>query len=147
MDIYLAQNALSLISLFAMALQDLKYKKISCIVLYAYLFTGAVNAYFTRHPVNIVISAMPGIVLLILGLVTNEKIGYGDGLVVLGLGFWLGLFPTLFILFVGTILSSVVSLIYMINLKRKGLSVKKMIPFVPFILIGMVVFICYGKTY
>ena len=77
MDIYLAQNALSLISLFTMALQDLKYKKISCFVLYVYLFTGAINACFTRYPVNIVISAMPGIVLLILGLVTNEKIGYG----------------------------------------------------------------------
>lgn len=147
MDLRLAQNALSLLGLFTMSVQDLKHKKISCFVLYVYLLTGAVNAYMTQNAFNIVVSAVPGILLLILGFLTTEKIGYGDGLVVLGLGLWLGFESTVSILLIGSMLSSIVSLIYIFILKHKGLSVKKMIPFVPFILLGLAVFLIYERTY
>lgn len=144
MDIHLAQNALSLAGLFAMSVQDIKSKQISKILLYVYLFSGLINALITRNMFDCVVSAMPGIVLLILGFLTKQEIGYGDGLVVLGLGFWLGAGAAITILLIGSVFSSIVSLIYLAVHKIKGLCVKKTFPFVPFILLGLAVFVCYG---
>lgn len=143
MDIRLVQNVLSLMGLLPMVVQDIKYRKISCLVIYVFLLTGGVNAYLTQTGFEILISILPGAAMLILGFLTDEKIGYGDGLVVLALGLWLGFEELLYALLIGTVLSSAVSMCCLLKYRKSEL-IRVKIPFIPFMFVGLVGAMFYG---
>lgn len=143
MDIRLVQNVLSLLGLLPMVVQDMRYRKISCLIIYVFLLTGGVNAYLTRMGLEISMSILPGAVMLILCFLTNEKIGYGDGLVVLALGLWLGFEELLYALLIGTVLSSTVSICCLLNYRKSEL-IRVKIPFIPFMFVGLVGAMFYG---
>ncbi len=144
MDTQLVLNAVSLMGVTALGIQDAIYMKIQKWMAYSFVISGLMVSMIFRNPADIALSAVPGLILLIVSIATKEKIGLGDCVTVIGLGLWTGIRGTLLSLFIGIGLSSVVSIIYMAIIKIKGLSGKKAIPFIPFLLCGLVVSIVSG---
>ena len=87
----------------------------------------------------VVLSAIPGVIFWILSFITGEKVGYGDGWVLIMIGLFLGLWKCFVILIIGLILSS---LMFLILLAVKRVSRNYQLPFVPFLLLGMGVVVC-----
>lgn len=85
------------------------------------------------------LSLAPGIMFWSLSFLSEEKIGYGDGWVLLMIGLFLGVGRCFLILLAGLVLESCVVLILLAFRKvhRNG-----EVPFVPFLLFGMGVVIC-----
>ncbi|MDE6748759.1 MAG: prepilin peptidase [Lachnospiraceae bacterium] len=79
-------------------------------------------------------SLLPGMFFLLLGFCTREKVGYGDGLMLIILGLFLGFFRCFLILCVGLIFSSVFALILLI-FRKAGRNSR--LPLIPFLTIGM----------
>ena len=71
-------------------------------------------------------------------VITKENIGYGDGLTVIVLGLWTGIWFTFYVLCVGLMLSGFCAAVYLIKKKRET------IPLIPFLLIGMEVVLIYA---
>lgn len=86
------------------------------------------------------LSLLPGAVFFLLGFVTREKVGYGDGWVLLMIGFFLDFSRCFFILLAGLLIESVVALVLLALRKIKR---DKEIPFCPFLLLGMGVMLCF----
>lgn len=76
---------------------------------------------------------IPGAAVLGLSFLTEGQIGTGDGLVLICLGFLLGCRRTLFILFIGLLLSSICSVVLLI---RRKAGRKSRIPWMPFLFGG-----------
>ena len=144
MDTQLVLNAVSLLGVTALGIQDALYMKIQKWMAYAFVISGLIVSMILRSPINIALSAVPGLILLVISIATKEKIGLGDCVTVIGLGLWTGTEVALLSVFIGIGLSSVVSIIYMAINKIKGLSGKKAIPFIPFLMCGLVVSIVSG---
>ncbi len=79
-------------------------------------------------------SLLPGSFLLLLGFLTGEKVGYGDGLLLLVVGLFLGFYPCLLILCSSLVLLSLCALI-LLCLRKVNKSSR--LPFVPFLAMGM----------
>ena len=73
---------------------------------------------------------LPGLLILVIAKITGEKIGYGDGWVVLILGSFLGLFEIYVMLQFAFILAAVVS-VGLLCTKKAGREYR--IPFLPFL--------------
>ena len=115
--------------------QDIKNKKISNY----YLWIGGIIGLFFNiiecwEEVNKVtewlIAFIPGVVVLVLAKITKEKIGMGDGWVVIILGNFLTAFEISILLQVAIILAAVFSLILLCG---KRVSASYSIPFLPFL--------------
>ena len=144
MDTQLVLNAVSLLGVTALGIQDALYMKIQKWMAYAFAISGLIVSMILRSPANIALSAVPGLILLVISIATKEKIGLGDCVTVIGLGLWTGTRGAILSVFIGIGLSSVVSIIYMAVNTIKGLSGKKAIPFIPFLMCGLVVSIISG---
>lgn len=79
-------------------------------------------------------SLLPGVFLLLLSFCTREKVGYGDGLLLIILGLFLGFYRCFLVLCFGLIFSSVFALILLLFC-RAGKNSR--LPLVPFLTIGM----------
>lgn len=80
------------------------------------------------------LSLLPGVSFLLTGFATGEKIGYGDGLILIAAGLFLGIYPCFLALCTGLIVSAAAALILLL-FRRAGRNSR--IPFAPFLLIGM----------
>lgn len=117
------------------ALMDGKYKAISAI----YLWIGGVMAFgfFSSEwmmqkpePLGILFRLFPGIIFLVIGWATREKIGYGDGILLLILG---GCLPeiTIWQTWMTAIFLLTLWAIILLGMKRgKG---ETKLPFLPFL--------------
>lgn len=85
---------------------------------------------------NVLISAAPGVLLAGLSVLTEGKIGLGDGIVVLSLGLLLGCRNTLIVVLCGLLLSAVWSAGLLI---RKKAGKESRIPLMPFLLAGFAI--------
>ena len=122
-----------------LAVYDIKWKKIPVV---AILISGLLSVlYFAagkQCTVEYAIYCMlPGMLLLFLSLVTKEKIGYGDGVAVLILGFWTGALFCAEAVCVGIVMSGIYSLYRIIRKNNQP------IPFLPFLLIAVEVILIY----
>lgn len=79
-------------------------------------------------------SLLPGVFFLLLSFCTREKVGYGDGIMLIILGLFLGFFRCFLILCVGLIFLSGFALILMV-FRKVGRNSR--LPMVPFLAIGM----------
>lgn len=79
-------------------------------------------------------SLLPGTLFLLLSFLTREKVGYGDGLLLLVLGLFVGFRSCLIDVCIGLICASAFALILIVFRKAQRNSE---IPFVPFLAIGM----------
>ena len=86
-----------------------------------------------------VLSVIPGATFWILSFFTSEKVGYGDGWILIMIGLFMGLWKCFLILMIGLTLSSLVVLIL---LAFRKVSRNYQLPFAPFLLLGMGVVVC-----
>lgn len=86
-----------------------------------------------------VFSVVPGVMFWMLSLITGEKVGYGDGWMLVMIGLFVGLWKCFLILLVGLVSESVAVLILLATRRIAG---DRRIPFAPFLLFGMGVVIC-----
>lgn len=86
------------------------------------------------------LSLIPGMGFLLLSFLTREKVGYGDGWVLLMIGLFSGFFQCFLILLIGLFLESLVAVILLV---LKKIQRDKEIPFSPFLLLGMGVTLCF----
>lgn len=86
-----------------------------------------------------VVSVVPGILFWGISLLTGEKVGYGDGWLLIMTGLYVGVRKCFLILFAGLVVQSVVVLVLLVIKKVSG---EREIPFAPFLFLGMGVVIC-----
>ena len=82
----------------------------------------------------VVLSVLPGAAFWLLSLLTAEKVGYGDGWILVMIGLFTGLRRCFLILLVGLMAESAVVLIL---LAVRKISTDREVPFVHFLLMGM----------
>ncbi len=80
------------------------------------------------------VSLLPGVLLLLVGIVTGQSVGYGDGLITLCFAPAMGLYGTCFSLVIAMAASAFVSII-ILALRKGGRNTR--LPFVPFITLGV----------
>lgn len=86
------------------------------------------------------LSLLPGAGFFLLSFLTGEKVGYGDGWVLLMIGLFLGVYQCFLILLVGLMAESAVAIVLLVLRKIKR---DREIPFLPFLLLGMGVVVCF----
>lgn len=103
------------------------------------LILHAAGAMGEKTWLSIGVSAFPAAVFWMISFITREKVGYGDGWVLLMIGLFVGLIKCFLILMIGLILESVILLILLVfhKIRRDG-----EVPFVPFLLLGLGAVIC-----
>lgn len=80
-------------------------------------------------------AGMPGALMMGLSMLTGGRVGLGDGMVLLAIGFLLGFRDTSAILLIGLLLSSFWSVILLV---RKKAEKESRIPWMPFLLAGYI---------
>lgn len=114
-----------LVHLMVLSAEDLWERQLFLPVIWELGITGLIWRLWTGE----LPALLPGLFLLMAGCVTKEKVGYGDGWLVLALGMWMDN-PEIFkMLLVGSILSS----IWGICVHRRE------VPFVPFLTAAYVI--------
>ena len=86
-----------------------------------------------------VMSILPGVMFWMLSFVTGEKVGYGDGWMLIMIGLYTGLWKCFLILLTGLVSESLLLLILLVV---RRISKDRQIPFAPFLLFGMGVVVC-----
>lgn len=129
---------MALFMLAYLAMQDIKRKEVSLLVLVisgcAALLFLAVGGYLTI--IGIAGRILPGILMMTLSLTLKESIGYGDGATILVLGLWTSMNCSIRVTMVAIMLTGVYGMFLWIGKRRK-----QRIPFVPFLLVAMEVFL------
>lgn len=82
---------------------------------------------------------VPGIVLVLLAFVSGQKIGYGDGMMMIVSGIGLGFTKSMDICLVAVTLVAITAVILFVTRKKK---LNDSIPFAPFLLLGNIVIMC-----
>lgn len=90
--------------------------------------------------VEVGLSLTPGMLFWMLSFISGEKVGYGDGWVLLMIGLFLGAGRCFLVLMTGLMAESFVVLVLLAFRKVRG---DGEVPFVPFLLMGMGVVVCF----
>jgi len=136
----MAAYCVSLLFLAILAAEDIREKRVSVYKLS--LFAGLAVLYlvlskqFDRRA--IAGRLLPGGFLLLLGFFTRESIGYGDGAAVAILGLWTDGWFAMMVTGAAIMLAGVYGAISLLRKK------KELIPFLPFLLLGMEVVLFYA---
>ena len=88
---------------------------------------------------SVLLSLFPGIMFWLISFVTREKVGYGDGWLLIMIGIFVGLRNCFLILLAALVLESIIVLVLLAVRKISG---DRQIPFAPFLLLGMGVVLC-----
>ncbi len=87
----------------------------------------------------VAVSLLPGAGFFLLSFLSGEKVGYGDGWVLLMIGLFLGVYRCFLILLTGLLAESAVAIVL---LAFRKIQRDKEIPFSPFLLLGLGVALC-----
>lgn len=125
---------------------DIKRKKIPVYMLIILAAAGIISN-FTVGEFDIekrIIAMLPGMIVLIVSMITKQQIGYGDGMIILIMGLYIDIDDILSIVLSSFLLSSIAAIILMTVFKKKK---NFEMAFSPFLLIGYglvkgVYFIC-----
>lgn len=114
---------------------DLKKREILLLPTILYACVGLFLCFWNFHtPLAEILSALlPGIFLLLVGRISQGKVGYGDGILVLSIGIWSGFLKCLLSLTTGLLLASFWAILTLIIKKYRS---NDELPFVPFLLFG-----------
>lgn len=82
-----------------------------------------------------------GLIFLVISKITGQALGYGDGIIILILGIYLGFWDLSVVLMVAFFAASVMAMVLIVVKRGKR---KRTMPFVPFLCIGYVVFVLMG---
>jgi len=84
---------------------------------------------------EILVSAIPGFVLVLISLASSGKVGIGDGLIIIPFGLMLGFWDSTTSIILAMIFSGLVAMFLLITKKKSG---SYELPFLPFLLCGLV---------
>lgn len=130
-------ESLMLLFLVINSYTDIKKKKISVVVCLVFLIVGVIFSILNKQ--ESLISLLGGVgvggLLLLVGKFYNQSVGFGDGLIFIVSGLYLGFIRNTVLLLYGLIICAVVSVI-LITFKKFKL--KDKIPFVPFVLVAYI---------
>lgn len=85
------------------------------------------------------LSVIPGVMFWMLGFISGEKVGYGDGWILVMIGLFVGLWDCFLILMTALVSGSIIVLILLASGK---VSRDYQLPFAPFLMFGMGVVVC-----
>ena len=130
----------ALIIIAYLAKQDIYERKIS---LFTIIISGCIALLYLAAGerldiVSLSLRILPGGFLLFASLLSDEKVGYGDGASVLMLGLWTSTVFCMLATTIGMLLAGVYGLILLCTGKKE-----REIPFLPFLLIAMEVLLIY----
>lgn len=121
------------------AFWDLRDKAIPCIVSIAGALAGIGFCFAEgRSLASILIACIPGLAALLIAKLSNEVIGYGDGILLVVMGFFLSIEKLVAIGMLAFSIAGVFALILLVIFHKKG---SYRIPFVPFLAFA------YGLNY
>lgn len=127
-------NIMAGICLLIQGIWDLRKKEIpTCISIGFGGVSLIYSIYGQRASEDIFLGVLPGILFLLIGLVTKQAVGYGDGILLCALGMYYALEDLLSICLIAMVFSVVVALILLVVFHKNG---KYEIPFVPFLFLG-----------
>lgn len=120
------------------ALFDCRKKRVPLAVILA----GIILAFFCRLTgivrdtvwESMLLAVLPGILFLLLAFLTREKVGYGDGWMLIMIGMFVGARKGMLILLVSLVMESIAVIIL---LACRKITREEEIPFAPFLLLGM----------
>lgn len=145
MDIQHVQNVVSILTLAILAVWDIRKKYVPGWILLPYIMTGIVTTVITRSVETLLISCVPGISFIIISFLTKEKIGYGDGLMTLGLGVWNGIGFINIATLAAMLFLGVVALILYLFLRLLNKELQDIrIPYAPFLFVGALLGVAYA---
>lgn len=134
-----------LVFLFVGALWDAKKKAVPIIFL---LIWGMVSViYFILEIFNgqnilgMLVGIIPGVVALVLSVISREQIGFGDGLILLCVGCIQDIKEVLCMLFFSFVFLTI-TLMFLLVIRRVGRASR--VPFVPFMFIGQLITVFGG---
>lgn len=132
-----------LLFLAVCAVFDGLYKQIPLIIVWLGMLTAVcLQIYGAMGETGIFMAAfslIPGAGFLLLSFFTREKVGYGDGWVLLMIGLFLGAYRCFLVLLAGLLAESVAAIVL---LALRKIQRDREIPFSPFLLLGMGVVVC-----
>lgn len=142
MGVKMIINIIIVILLGISSYTDIKNRKISMRLLLVFgilailvwiekLYTNGIIEVCT-----ILVSILPGLLLLLLGKATRESIGYGDGYLLIVIGIYIGFIRTVSILITALFLTAIISIFLLIFRK---VSRRTEFPFIPMLLISYLI--------
>jgi prepilin signal peptidase PulO-like enzyme (type II secretory pathway) len=134
----LIYQIISLTYLTINSITDIREKRISIIISLIFGAIGIIiNIIFNQYNIiSILLAMLLGFIMILISKVTKEAIGIGDGIILVVMGLFTGVYNNLLILLYGLILSSIVSCFFLIT---KKLDKKDKIPFIPYLLAGYII--------
>ena len=102
--------------------EDYKLKRIRLVVVNCFAILGVVFhlIYGRISWIDMLGGASVGVVLLVIGYLTKEKIGYGDGILFVATGIYLGFWNNLILLWLSTSLAGIYGIVLMLLKKKKS---------------------------
>lgn len=121
-----------LVYIAALAVMDFKHRKLPLKTLLSGLFIAAAGCLCGREisPVLLATGGCMGIVFLLISRVSGESFGYGDSILILIIGIFLGFWNLMYLLLGAFSMAAVFSAVMMI---KHRFNRKSSFPFVPFL--------------
>lgn len=148
---WLTEKIAAAVCLAVMSIQDIRQKKVS---VWLILLLGAIGILFAIADLSGVAGAqnnmagsspfwqlclpgmVPGIVLCIISRLSGNRIGSGDGYVIMALGIHRGLWDILSCLLYGTVFCGLAGMLLLVMKRRRK---EDTLPFLPFLTTGYVI--------
>jgi len=115
-------------------IDDLKYKQIRIMPI---ILTGVLGLFLRcalqGDIVGGLLGAVVGMLLIAIGKITRQAIGYGDGVIFISIGVLIGLKQVAAVLFISLLLAFVYSVVLLVLRRAKR---KTAFPFVPFVFLA-----------
>ena len=137
MFFYITQLFLLLLSAFS----DIRKKEISLWLVISMAFLslsdGAIALFNGKRTIeDLIVCIVPGVIMMLLALLSRQSIGYGDGLIILAIGMTFGISKLAVGIAIALFTSGIMSIFLIAIRKAKR---NDTFPFIPFIFAGMVV--------
>lgn len=143
MILFLMKITVVVIILGIESVKDIRTRKISLLPIFIGMALGVLLVIPDGFKgfLGALIGMLPGIFLILFSFLTKEKIGYGDGFILIFAGFLLGIKCAFFILLSGMLCCALLSVIILIL--KKG-NRNTALPFVPFLILPCILY-CFIK--
>jgi Type IV leader peptidase family. len=116
---------------------DIKTKRIINWSAWVFGIFGLIYGFVTKELSisQALVASLPGLIFLVISKVTQESMGYGDGIVVLVMGIYINIQRLISSLGIALMLAAIWSIILIVLFKKKKQSE---FPFLPFVLLGYI---------
>lgn len=137
-------KAVCLVFLSVCAVWDIRERKIPFMWI---CLTGVLSLVMAVLEEQLLFSALgilPGMILVVMSLITKGGVGMGDAYVCMVTGCFTGMWGSFLVIITGSLLVSVWG---MVNIFIRHLSIKRSVPFTPFLLLSYIIVIFFMGGY